>query len=196
MTRAEPPSRPLDQTTADTPVTAVIVRRVIPGREAAFEVFMKKMVTAAQTFPGHLGTNIFTPTNPDNPEYRIITKFDSRSHYDAWNDSLIRAQIIDEFAQHVMAEAPRIELLTGLETWFNLPDRKAIVPPPKHKMAVVIWLSIFPLTLIINYLIAPYLGNFPLWLQVLISTLIMVPTMTYFLMPQMTRLFGRWLYPA
>ena len=32
------------------------------------------------------------------------------------------------------------------ETWFTLPGGEAVVPPPKQNMAIVIWISMFPLS--------------------------------------------------
>lgn len=41
-----------------------------------------------------------------------------------------------------------------------------------------------------------FFGMLPLVLRVAVVTEIAVPTMTYLLMPQMTRLFSWWLYPS
>ena len=36
----------------------------------------------------------------------------------------------------------------------------------------------------------------PIWLRVLVGTALVIPLMTYVVMPRMTRLFKAWLYPA
>jgi len=40
----------------------------------------------------------------------------------------------------------------------------------------------------------PVAGSVPTVVRTLVSTLVLVPLMTYVVMPRMTRLFQRWLY--
>jgi hypothetical protein len=39
----------------------------------------------------------------------------------------------------------RTQVLTGLESWFTLPTQPGLPPPPRYKMALVTWVTIFPL---------------------------------------------------
>jgi antibiotic biosynthesis monooxygenase (ABM) superfamily enzyme len=39
----------------------------------------------------------------------------------------------------------RTEYLTGLETWFTLPTDPGAPAPPRYKMALLTWITIFPL---------------------------------------------------
>lgn len=63
----------------DPPVTVVITRKVKPGCKKAFEKFISGITSSAMTFDGHLGTNVFRPSNPRDSTYRIIFKFDRAS---------------------------------------------------------------------------------------------------------------------
>ena len=72
---------------------------------------------------------------------------------------------------------------------------KPIVPPPRYKMATLTWVAIFPLVNIINLLLESTLNSLPPLLRSLIITAILVPLMTYVVMPRITRLFAWWLYP-
>ncbi len=146
----------------------------------------------AMQFEGHLGANIILPTHPGD-YYRIVFKFDSMRHYVAWEGSTIREKWMQRYAE-VELEPQEIEILSGLETWFTLPGQEALVPPPKYKMFLVTWLSIFCLTLLMSYSVRPFLGDLPLLLQVAVSTLILVALMTYVVMPNISRLLKRWLY--
>ena len=71
-----------------------------------------------------------------------------------------------------------------------------LVAPPRCKMAIVTWLAIFPLISLLSYATAPITGDLPIVVRVLVTTALAVPLMTYAVMPRMTRLFRRWLYPA
>ncbi|VEP15601.1 conserved hypothetical protein [Hyella patelloides LEGE 07179] len=180
----------------DPPVTVVISRRVKPGCEAAFEKFMSGITSAAMTFEGHLGTNVFRPSSRENNQYHIILKFDRASNLRVWEESECRKQWLAR-AESLRLEPATIRVISGLETWFTLPSPKPIIPPPRYKMAAITLLAIFPLIQLVNLIFAPLLEllPLPLLLRSLIVTAIIVLLMTYVVMPRMTKLFSKWLYP-
>jgi antibiotic biosynthesis monooxygenase (ABM) superfamily enzyme len=179
----------------DSSVTVVISRRVKPGCEAEFEAFLQGVTSACSQFPGYLGSSLFRPASVDDPEYRVIFKFDRLSHLRQWEQSEERQRWFAQ-AEALTVCPPSIQVLTGLETWFRLPGKAAIVPPPRHKMALVTWLAVFPLITVISTVLQNWLAPLPIPFRVMVVTAIAVPTMTYLLMPQMTRLFAGWLYPS
>ncbi len=183
-----------DRDAADPPVTVVVSRRVKPGCEEAFEKFISGITAAAMTFKGHLGTNVFRPSSPEDDEYQIIFKFDRASNLRIWEESECRRQWLAR-AESLRLEPPTTRVITGLETWFTLPAPKPIIPPPRYKMAAITLLAIFPLIQLANSILVPLFKPFPLPLRNLIITAIIVLLMTYVVMPRMTRLFSRWLYP-
>ncbi len=178
----------------DPSVTVTISRRVKPECKEEFELFLVGITNACGQFRGHLGSNIFRPVNSDDPEYRIIFKFDRLSNLRNWETSPERKQWFD-IAEPLTVSPPQIQIISGLETWFTLPGRPSITPPPRYKMVLVTWLAVFPLITIISATLQELLVMLPLVLRVAIVTAIAVPTMTYLLMPQMTKLFAVWLYP-
>lgn len=178
----------------DSSVTVVIARRVKPGCEAEFEVFLAGVINACSQFPGYLGSNIFRPVSGDDPEYRVIFKFDQLSHLRHWEASEERQRWFAQ-AESLTEAPPQIQVLTGLETWFTLPGKPALIPPPRYKMALLTWLAVFPLITAISMLLQEWLVPLPLILRVMVVTAIAVPTMTYGLMPQVTQLCAKWLYP-
>ncbi|MBO9998463.1 MAG: hypothetical protein J7641_05555 [Cyanobacteria bacterium SID2] len=180
--------------TDDPPVTLSVARKVKPGCEEAFEKFISGVTAAAMTFEGYLGATIIRPSDPKDLEYRIIFKFDRRSNLLRWQESECRRQWLAR-AESLTLGSPIIEVLTGLETWFTLSSRQPVIPPPRYKMAVVTWIAIFPLVNLINVLLGPALAPLAPVGRSFVSTAILVPLMTYVVMPRMTRLFAKWLYP-
>ena len=180
----------------DPPVTVVITRRVKPRCKKAFEKFISGITASAMTFEGHLGTNVFRPNDPEDNEYKIIFKFDRASNLKVWEESECRRQWLAR-AESLRLEPARIRVLTGLETWFTLSAPKRIVPPPRHKMAIITLITLFPLIQLANFTLAPLLELLPLpsLLRSFIITGILVLIMTYIAMPRMTKLFSPWLYP-
>ncbi|MDX1519083.1 MAG: antibiotic biosynthesis monooxygenase [Gammaproteobacteria bacterium] len=176
----------------DSPVTIIVKRRPKPGMEKEFEEVMTGTTRDAMKFPGHLGVNIIRPTSPGD-YYRIVFKFDSMRNYIAWESSAVREEWLRRYAEVTLGDDEQ-EILSGLETWFTLPGGQAVVPPPKHKMAIIIWISIFPLSIAVNYALRPLLDGLHIIWQIGIISLVLVLLMTYAVMPVMSKLFHRWLH--
>ncbi len=176
----------------DTPVTIIVKRRPKPDRTEDFEKVMSGTTKDAMTFEGHLGANIIRPTK-DGDYYRIVFKFDSMRNYLAWEGSEIRQQWLKRYAE-VELEEQEVEVLSGLETWFTLPGEEALVPPPKYKMMIIVWFSIFPLSLFLNYCLIPFISEQHAVTQMAITSITLVALMTYIVMPLMAKLFHRWLH--
>lgn len=67
-------------------------------------------------------------------------------------------------------------------------------PPKKWKMAIVIWLAIYPLITAIFALLGKQLILIePLPLRTLIITIIAVPIMVFILIPTLQKLLRNWL---
>jgi hypothetical protein len=182
--------------TNDPPVTVDVVRQVKPGCEANFEQVLAEIIAAAESFDGHLGTNVFRSNDGSHAEYRIIFKFDHLSSLKHWEEAPIRARLLERINRLTLGEG-KLQILTGLETWFTLPVQQAIAPPPRYKMVLMTWVVIFPLINLIPPLLQRVLK--PLSLHPLaqagLGTLFMVTLMTYVVMPRVTKLFSPWLYP-
>jgi hypothetical protein len=184
------PGLPAD---AEGPVTTTVTRRVKPGHEAAYEGFLEGIIAAASRFPGHLGAQVFRTQTAAAGEYRIVYRFDSAAHLHAWLDSPEHAAWLERAEPHVIGPLQR-QVLTGLESWFTLPSQPGL-PPPPYKMALVTWAAIFPLITGVVVATAPLVGGLPLVARLAVTTAVTVPLMTWVVMPRVTRLLHRWLYP-
>jgi antibiotic biosynthesis monooxygenase (ABM) superfamily enzyme len=175
-----------------TPVTTTVTRRVKPGHEAFYEQFLTGIISAASGYPGHLGVEVFRPPSATAGEYRTVYRFDTEEHLRAWLDSEEHADWLERAEPHVIGPV-QTNFVTGLETWFTVPGRSG-PPPPPWKMALVTWLTIFPLITVIVRLTGPLLEDLPLVVRLGITTAVAVPLMTWVVMPRVTRLLRRWLY--
>jgi len=186
------PAPPAD---AAGPITVTVTRRVKPGHEAAYEEFLAGMSDAAKAFPGYLGEEVFRAAAGTGGEYRIVYRFDSTAHLRGWLDSGERAAWLRRAEPHV-AGPMRTQFLTGLESWFTLPAQAGAPPPPAYKMAVLTWLTIFPLITLVVAVSPPVIGHLPMVPRLAVTTLVTVSLMTWVVMPRVTRLMHRWLYPG
>jgi uncharacterized protein len=144
-------------------------------------------------YPGHLGAQVFRPESASAGEYRIVYRFDTAEHLRAWLDSDEHAAWLERAEPHVIGPIHR-QVLTGLETWFTVPGRQGTRPPPPYKMAVLTWITIFPLITLVVVVLGPLLDGLPLVARLAITTAVTVPIMTWLVMPRVTRLLRGWLY--
>jgi uncharacterized protein len=186
------PELPAD---AAEPVTATVTRRIKPGHEDAYEEFLAGISGAAKAFPGYLGDEVFRPAGGAGGEYRVIYRFDSSAHLRGWLESRERAAWLERAEPHV-AGPMRTQFLTGLESWFTLPTQPGAPAPPPYKMAILTWVTIFPLITLVVVVSAPLIGSLPIVPRLAVTTLVTVSLMTWAVMPRVTRLMRRWLYPA
>jgi antibiotic biosynthesis monooxygenase (ABM) superfamily enzyme len=167
---------------------------VKPGHEIFYEQFLAGVIAAASRFPGHLGAEVFRPENASAGEYRMVYRFDTAEHLRAWLDSDEHAAWLERAEPHVIGPIHR-QFLTGLETWFTVPARPGTPPPPPYKMALLTWITIFPLITLVVVILGPLLGGLPLVPRLAITTAVTVAIMTWLVMPRVTRLLHGWLYP-
>lgn len=67
-------------------------------------------------------------------------------------------------------------------------------PPKKWKMAVLIWIAIYPTVTLVAMLFGNHFQKIkPLPLQTLVSTLIVVPIAVFAVVPAMQKVLNSWL---
>jgi antibiotic biosynthesis monooxygenase (ABM) superfamily enzyme len=175
------------------PAVVAIARRVKPGYEADFETAVRGVTLAASTFPGYMGSDVLHP-NTRRGEWQLIMRFDTPIHLQEWENSPICQGWIAR--ADALTETPRVSRVNGLEAWFALPEMPNVAPPPKWKTAIVSAIGIYPVISLMPILLKPITNGLPAWLATLASIAIMMPLMTWVVMPQVTRLFRSWLYPG
>lgn len=174
-------------------VTAVITHRVRSGREAGYEAWIKGIAADARQFEGHLGVNILRPQPGATSDYVIVLQFDSCPHLNGWLNSDVRKGWIDR-VQPLIQEQESVQILTGLESWFQLPKQASPKAPKRYKQAVLIWVGVMLVSVLVTPLLTPILQYLPWILRVAISVAITVVLLSYLIMPRLTRWFKGWLF--
>ncbi|MDQ3732903.1 MAG: antibiotic biosynthesis monooxygenase [Actinomycetota bacterium] len=176
----------------DEPVTVTVARTVLPDNQPAFEEWADGIQLRMADYPGHLGSTMLNP-GPGEDEYHIVYRFADAETLHIWEHSEERAQWLAKLEE--MVESERFARVTGLETWFTLPDR-ADQRPPRWKMVAVTSSVIFVLQLLIQAFLLSTLLHWPLVVRAAIMSLAMTLLMTYLVMPRVTKLLRRWLFPS
>lgn len=187
------PSHPL-------PVTVIVSRRPKPGHEADLVTWAEGISGAAAQFDGHLGRAIYPPQAPDRDELVLVFSFDTAEHLAVWENSAERQQWLER-ARPLVATARYGHELTGFESIFSPSVGVTKSPPPRWKTGSVIAIALFPLSLLLNYLVMPFVPTTGAWgldvlIRVTITVAIIVPYMVYFAMPRLTKMLRNWLHPA
>jgi uncharacterized protein len=175
------------------PVTIAVIRVVKPGSEEAFERAIHDFVQRSLHLPGQLGVHILRPApGSGSREYGILRRFASAEA----RDEFYRLPLFNEWKQEVaglVEGEPRYEHLSGLETWFTLPGQRAIVPPPRWKMALVTVLGVWPASMFVPWLLNPFISGLSSSLQALFMAAGIVILLTWVIMPALVRILKRWL---
>jgi uncharacterized protein len=176
------------------PVTIIVRRKVKPGREKDYEDWLERLTKgAAAQFPGYLGAEFHRPVSAGG-DYRSVFRFDSLPHLDAFERSDFRAGMLAEAAPLFATDAAW-ERMTGLEFWFDPPPGTRVAQPSPHRMTLVLVAVVFTLVLVLNLTLGPLMTTWPLPLRLLVTVSIQVGLMTYVIMPRLTPLIARFIYP-
>lgn len=171
------------------PLTVVVTWKVRPGYEEKFEAWRREISAAAMRFPGHMGVSVILPGN-EKREYAVIFRFDTYEHLQAWQMSDIRRELLKK-AEPFRESEPAYHLESGLEYWFA--PSSAPASPPRWKMALVTVLGVWPVSMLVPWLLTPIIGTQPPALQALCIAVGIVVLLTWAVMPVLVRILNPWL---
>ncbi|UVL00680.1 antibiotic biosynthesis monooxygenase [Pseudomonas sp. B21-048] len=179
---------------SDEIVTLIIKHRVKAGFEAAYEAWLRNIVSVAGRAEGHLGVDVIRGKNGGLDMFTCVLRFCSTEAMQRWLDSPQRQAQVDEAAP-MLADGDQTEVNPVNEFWFSPLAEGS--PPPRWKQAVVTLLVILPHTLLVPLLWRPllqlnaFLSNYVV--VTFLITLTIVLSVVYVFMPLATRLFAPWL---
>jgi antibiotic biosynthesis monooxygenase (ABM) superfamily enzyme len=86
---------------------------------------------------------------------------------------------------------------TGLEFWFSPPKGTLIPQPSRFRMSLVTIAVVFGLVLSIGQLVGMVAtAEVPPYIRLFVTISIEIFLMTYVVMPRITRLVAKWIYPS
>jgi len=176
------------------PVTTVIRQRPLPDAVVRYETWLKEIIPVAQSFAGYQSVNVIRP-HAASDAYTIVLHFDTTANLRRWIDSDTRIRLVEKIKPYLRAPED-IDIKTGFEFWFTPPP--AAKPAKPHKHFLITLSAIFPLTILVPWLLQPLLGTVPILslpgLRHLLVAAAIVALMVYVVMPRYTRLVSRWLF--
>jgi antibiotic biosynthesis monooxygenase (ABM) superfamily enzyme len=175
----------------NTEIHVAITRTVKPGCEEAFEKAIRTFFAESLKDTGTLGAQLLRPLpGSQGRTFGILRSFAGEQDREAFYRS-------DRFARWQEAVQPLVEEdysrrnLHGLEAFFV--DPGLIRHPPRWKMAIAIWMGVWPTVYVVSSLIGHRLSGWHPYLATGAITLLVVVALTWAVMPVLTRMMRPWL---
>lgn len=170
-------------------VHAAVIRKVRKGSEAEFELRIGRFFGTAMEHPGVSGAYLVRPiVGTDSREYGILRSFRSKEDMQRFYESDLYRRWNETIAPLVEGEA-QLKELHGLEAFF----RGASVPP-RWKMAALTWVGVTPAVYVFSRLVPSVFGALPGLATLLLVNALVVTSLTWVLMPLLTRVLRPWLH--
>jgi uncharacterized protein len=175
-------------------VTVVVTRKVKRGRESEYEDWLRRLLEEAKSMKGYLGATIHKPA-PGSTEYTSIFRFDTVDNLRKFEESEMRSRYLREVVDYVETDAIW-KKFTGLEFWFSPPKGTLIPQPSRFRMALVTIAVVFGLVISIGQVVGMVATEVPSYIRLFVTISIEIFLMTYVVMPRITRLLAKWIYPS
>ena len=175
------------------PVAVLTLRTVKPGFEEKFEAELHDFISRSLHTAGQLGVSVVRPVpESGSHEYGIFRRFNNSDSRDRFYGSPLFQQW--ELTVAKLTEGgPHRQELSGLETWFTLPGQRAVVPPPRWKMALVTVVAVWPVSMLVPWLLNPLTVKLHVLMQAFLVAVGIVILLTWVVMPVLVRILKPWL---
>ena len=175
------------------PVTVVIARTPAPGRADDLVAWAHGIGQAAEAFEGHLGARIVRAGDDPDADVVVAFSFDSSDHLNAWECSEERGSWLQRL-EGMVAGTATTHSVSGFEAIFSRAKGAPVVPPPRWKTAVIIALALYPVSVLLGWVLGPLIASWPLVLRSLLTTVLIVPYMAWVGVPYLSRWLRGWLH--
>lgn len=185
-------------TAAEFPVSYVVTYSIPVANRARFQEWQPRIIGAHLGAEGFVSAEYHPPQSSDDSDdtgWTVLARFASEADVTAWRNGPVRAELIGEL--ETMAEDFAIR--STVLTWAGwIPQAQpAAHRPPRWKQALVTVVPLYPTVMLASVHLAPRLGSdgwgWPRWLVTFVVVGTAVTTLTWLLMPNVTRVLKPWL---
>ena len=177
------------------PVSTVTLRTVRAGQEEDFEAALREFFQLTRDVPGQLGVHVVRPgPGSGSRDYGILRTFCSEEARNRFFQSDLFLEWEARAARFLEGER-RQQRLSGLETWFTQAGSRVLIPPPRWKMALVSSLGGSLAATVVGLTVGPWLASAGALTRTFVLSLLIAVLMTWVVMPLLSRLLRRWLFP-
>ncbi len=172
---------------APDPVTVTVARTILPGFEEQYEAWTNEVKATLAKFHGCLGVGILEP-GPDGGDHQFVFRFVDGIHLREWERSPQRAALMARAERFIVSE--RVTRTVGVENFFELPSR-AEPRRPLWGRIVTDFAWVYPVAIASSLVVAPRIALLPMWVRVVISSLLITAVMRLGVGPLRSKLRAR-----
>ncbi|MEM9459062.1 MAG: antibiotic biosynthesis monooxygenase [Myxococcota bacterium] len=170
-------------------IHVAITRTVRSGQQEEFERRVAEFFAEAQDDPGVEGAYLLRPVEPGGRQYGVVRTFSDEAARERFYASALY-QRFGESVGPLVEGGPRKREIHGLEGLFVTPARGG---PPAWKMAIVTWLAVNPAVFVFAHSVPEVAEALPPLVELLVVNAFVVASLTWLLMPALTRILRGWL---
>lgn len=188
------------------PVTVAVRRETDPNRIDETLEWIDRGLEMARGFDGCLGGGVMRDASHEHVLH-VVYRFIDDEALARWERSDQRRDWERSGVQLVSSAA--VQRRTGIEGWFDEPQLSRVVDPrtgasrligvraapPRWKQAIAVWLGMLPLNILLSTIVTqfPWWAEIPVPLRSVLLVSVLAPTMTFAMMPTVTRVLRGWL---
>ncbi|MDT5073737.1 MAG: uncharacterized protein QOH82_3057 [Mycobacterium sp.] len=180
---------------ADIPGVSAFRHAVASGKESEFRAVQDRLAMASSQFPGYEGTVLIPPDEGD--EWLSMLRFRTPEQLAAWLRSPERDRALPGLRSSLTKGFSAVSQTTPFATTVRVQDGKTLMTP-NWKSAMLVLLVLYPTVMVLSRFFGPLLdraGAEP-WLALWVSQIVSVSALQWWLMPNVTKPFRRWLDPV
>ncbi|MBU3995806.1 MAG: antibiotic biosynthesis monooxygenase [Actinobacteria bacterium] len=187
-------------------VTVSVRRELSPASQGDGVAWIDQGLSLARRHHGCLGVGVIRDAENENVLHMTYRFSDEQSLTD-WEHSRERQKWLRSGDPLVLDAT--VQSRTGIEGWFDGPELRHSVDvqtgavrtigvrsaPLRWKQAVAIWVGMFPLNLLVSLAVSQlgWWDELAIPLRSVLTVTLLVPIMTFFMMPLVTRVLRPWL---
>ncbi len=176
--------------------SVVITHHILKDARKQYEDWLDEIGPVCRSSEGIIDWQIIRPIPDLTFTYTVILRFDSEKNLKNWMNSTERKNLIEK-AKPFLAKDDDYYINSGLDFLF-LSESENLKVPARWKQYFATLTAIYPLTIIIPFLVIPLIRklNIPQneYIDSLVISIIIVYLMAYVVMPTYTKLIKKWLF--
>ena len=173
---------------------AIFMHSVAPGKEAEFAAIQNHLASLTTQFSGNEGTVWFPPDS--SGEWKSVLRFRTADQLLTWLRSPERAAALPAVRENLSRSFSELRRNAPFGSVVRTDYGETRITPG-WKTAMVVFLCLYPTTMLLSRFLGPELSHFGFarWLVVFISNITSVVLLQWVLVPRTSQAFRRWLDP-
>ena len=174
------------------PVTLAVTDHVPLAGKARYEALVEDLYHLFQAQDGFLSVNIVRHNRPHQVEYTILSRWSDEAAATLWRrDEVIREKLSQ--IEAITGGTAQVVQAIGLGMWVDHAEGVAPNLPTAWKRVVMSVVAVYPMLMLLMGLSAPFIGELPQFLQVLIIVIVLSTLLTWPIMPWLGKVLRSWL---